>query len=1168
MSIKLRVRDTASRTLALTADRHTLIFRHVPSQEPASVQSSPRVTPRCIVDFSDQVDLSEFRLLRTSDFYGTLGLINIGADVFLCLITNAVRVASVRPGESVHRILSVDFFCLNTDVYDSNQSPSFDSDEPYYNELLHSASAEDPALEHPCQDLRRMLSGGTFYYSVDFDLTNRLQDRYSAESAFDTDRLDDSFLWNQYMIEPLLRFRERLAHHDRESLDASRMLTSAIRGFVATITMPPSVTRRENGAHLPSSLTLISRLSCRRAGTRFNSRGIDDDGNVANFVESETVFWLPSEQCFSYAQVRGSVPLFWEQAPGILPGQQKIQITRSTEATQPAFDRHFAGLEADYGSVSILNLLSESKPGEVDLVSRYKYHVQKSPLRQALKIGAASKRKLHELQFDFHAESRGGRMEAAGAVKRLVQHTAESFGYFLCGPSEQGRSQGKASRRITLVILQQKGVFRTNCLDCLDRTNLVQTILSQLALENFFQQREEVLNSGFWARHSSLWADSGDALSKIYAGTGAIKSSFTRHGKMSLAGALADARKSATRLYVNNFVDKGRQNTIDMLLGRLMDQAPVHLYDPVTDFVNSELGRRQDEYTESETIHMWVGTFNLNGKSIGASQSLKPWLRPKTASSLPKPEFVVAGFQEMVELSPQQIMSTDPARRLGWEEAVKKTLNQDMEEEYVLLRSGQLVGAALTIFVKASKLHKIKDVEGGEKKTGMSGMAGNKGAVAIRMDYSSTRLCFVTAHLAAGFANTEERNRDYRTISRGLLFQRNRSIQDHDAIIWAGDFNYRIGLGDELVRQLVASNDLETLYQNDQLNLQMVAGHAFSFYSEWRIQFPPTYKYEIGADMYTSSEKARIPAWCDRILCKGDGLKQLEYATAPLNFSDHRPVFALFSCKIRTVNEAAKEVLTQRLYARRRAEVGEAYFQADEGESDGELIGYDAITSSLPPASSDQRKWWLDGGQPARVDIKVPNEGDRPNSRRPNNPFTVTSQPDWMDNARPALPERRISERHDQKHIRHETKSTRSPHRPRGHYKASFSPQASNDSTTSDLQNGKHHASASHYETSSNVSRKPVPPTPKKPEALSSILAPHSILDDRPETESTRVSSEAAHGSDVGSGRRSVRALEHSTPVERFSNSHNTESRGIPNLLDDDPDMVHGPATSVLKPQK
>jgi hypothetical protein len=58
-------------------------------------------------------------------------------------------------------------------------------------------------------------------------------------------------------------------------------------------------------------------------------------------------------------------------------------------------------------------------------------------------------------------------------------------------------------------------------------------------------------------------------------------------------------------------------------------------------------------------------------------------------------------------------------------------------------------------------------------------MAGNKGAVAIRMDYVNTQICFVTAHLAAGFSNYDDRNRDYAVISEGLRFQRNRGIADH-----------------------------------------------------------------------------------------------------------------------------------------------------------------------------------------------------------------------------------------------------------------------------------------------------------------------------------------------------------------------------------------------------
>lgn len=164
-------------------------------------------------------------------------------------------------------------------------------------------------------------------------------------------------------------------------------------------------------------------------------------------------------------------------------------------------------------------------------------------------------------------------------------------------------------------------------------------------------------------------------------------------------------------------------------------------------------------------------------------EDLSAWLCPELHKSQQEPEIVAVGFQEIVELSPQQIMNSDPTRKQAWEKAVRKTLNKHAKaagrEKYVPLRSGQLVGAALCIFVKASVLQNIKNVEGSVKKTGMSGMAGNKGAVSIRMDYANTQICFVTAHLAAGFSNYEERNRDYTTIHHGLRFQRNRTIDDH-----------------------------------------------------------------------------------------------------------------------------------------------------------------------------------------------------------------------------------------------------------------------------------------------------------------------------------------------------------------------------------------------------
>lgn len=621
---------------------------------------------------------------------------------------------------------------------------------------------------------------------------------------------------------------------------------------------------------------------------------------------------------------------------------------------------------------------------------------------------------LRQTEFDFHAETKGaGGYEGARAIRPYLETSADGFAYFLSQEitEKAGKGSNEETMRRSVIVLQQEGVFRVNCLDCLDRTNLVQSLISQMALEAFLSHRSEMATSDFWMRHSSLWADNGDTLSKIYAGTGALKSSFTRHGKMSLAGAIADARKSATRLYVNNFADKGRQNTIDLLLGRLMGQAPVDLYDPVNDYVTAEVLRRAPEYTSTQPIRIWCGTFNLNGKSQGASEDLSPWLCSTFTSSRPNPEIMAVGFQEIVELSPQQIMSTDPARRITWENAVKSTLNsksrKGSSDDYVLLRSGQLVGAALLIFVKTSILHQIKNVEGAIKKTGMSGIAGNKGAVAIRFEYASTSLCFVTAHLAAGFANYEERNRDYKTISHGLRFQKNRSIEDHDSIIWFGDFNYRIGLSDDRARRLVHLGDLDTLYENDQLHIQMVAGMAFPYYSENRITFPPTYRFDIGTDNYDTSEKSRIPAWTDRILRRGTNLRQIDYNIAPLRFSDHRPVFATFECTITIVDEAVKAKLSKKLYEKRRAEVGTTHAAADGANDDlgsdtdeeADLMGYESIAPGLPPASSDRRKWWLDNDKPARSEIRPPEEGMVPNPKRAVNPFRseMTDEPDWVD---------------------------------------------------------------------------------------------------------------------------------------------------------------------------
>lgn len=58
----------------------------------------------------------------------------------------------------------------------------------------------------------------------------------------------------------------------------------AIQGFVGLFTVPLPAPPT-SGMPIISTICLISRLGHKRAGTRFNTRGIDDDGNTANFVE-------------------------------------------------------------------------------------------------------------------------------------------------------------------------------------------------------------------------------------------------------------------------------------------------------------------------------------------------------------------------------------------------------------------------------------------------------------------------------------------------------------------------------------------------------------------------------------------------------------------------------------------------------------------------------------------------------------------------------------------------------------------------------------------------------------------------------------------------------------------------------------------------------------------
>lgn len=201
-SSQLYIREYPHRSVAIVSSSHALIFRHSsstsvetlgngpsfpppPSSTRARGNGTENTAPKCIVEFTPlgKATLDDYRPLIPRPIFGTLGLISAEGDVFLSVVTRASRVATVRPSETVERIVSVEFFCLSSERWDNVGSlDDFDADSA---DQSGQAGYRDMSqrLVHPCMELRKLLSNGTFYYSTDFDVTNRLQDRYVLQKT-------------------------------------------------------------------------------------------------------------------------------------------------------------------------------------------------------------------------------------------------------------------------------------------------------------------------------------------------------------------------------------------------------------------------------------------------------------------------------------------------------------------------------------------------------------------------------------------------------------------------------------------------------------------------------------------------------------------------------------------------------------------------------------------------------------------------------------------------------------------------------------------------------------------------------------------------------------------------------------------------------------------------
>ncbi|KAL9128184.1 MAG: hypothetical protein Q9217_003084 [Psora testacea] len=418
---------------------------------------------------------------------------------------------------------------------------------------------------------RMLLTSRSFFFSYDLDITRRLGGVDPTSSELPLHKAADPlFFWNLRLLSPLLEgghtpfllpLMQGFVGQRAFSVDSRPESTAdAIAPYAGSSEETTKVAKgaAASSQHYPKFLiTLVSRRSIKRPGLRYLRRGIDDEGQTANFVETEQILskasWAPTETIYSFTQIRGSIPLFFSQSPYSFKPVPVLQ--HSTEVNQSAFKRHFKQITSRYGDIQIV-LLVDKAGGEKAIGEKYEAFVQ-----QFNEENGNSSRKIGFEWFDFHNVCRGMKFENVSLLMETLGGKLDKFGATI---ERNGRIEAK-----------QNGVARTNCMDCLDRTNVVQSAFGQRALE------QQLLLEGYevdfrtdqstqW--FNTLWADNGDAISKQYSSTAALKGDYTRTRQRNYRGAINDLGLTLSRYYNNVVNDYFSQAAIDYLLGNVTAQ--------------------------------------------------------------------------------------------------------------------------------------------------------------------------------------------------------------------------------------------------------------------------------------------------------------------------------------------------------------------------------------------------------------------------------------------------------------------------------------------------------------------------------------------------------------------------------------------------------------------
>lgn len=558
--------------------------------------------------------------------WGLLGFIKFTGPYYMLLITKKSTVAMIG-GHYVYQIDGTDLIPLTSPNFKMDQR---NTDESRFLGILNNL------------DLTT-----SFYYSYSYDITRTLQHNITRERtamingqprAIDDD-FNSMFVWNNHLLQPAAKVLNT-------PYDWCRPI---IHGYIDQAAV--SVYGRT--AHI----TIIARRSRYFAGARFLKRGANDLGYVANDVETEqivsealtTSFHAPGPKFFanpaytSYVQHRGSIPLHWTQDnTGVTP-KPPIELNL-VDPFYTAAALHFDNLFERYGApIYVLNLIKarERTPRESKLLAEYTRAIEY--LNQFL----PADRKIIHRAWDMSRAAKSRDQDVIGTLESIAEDVVMATGFFQNGDGH------------TSPIRVQNGVARTNCIDCLDRTNAAQFVIGKRALGHQLYALgilgDTSINYDTDAVNlfTHMYHDHGDTIAVQYGGSQLVNTMETYRKINQWTSHSRDMIESFKRYYNNSFLDGQRQEAYNLFLGNyIFAQGQPMLWDLATDYyLHHENPRTWLEKRKRDYINWYTPEF-LEPRVLapyppvkGAAIS-KPicayddyWLeyyRPSTLSSFPK----------------------------------------------------------------------------------------------------------------------------------------------------------------------------------------------------------------------------------------------------------------------------------------------------------------------------------------------------------------------------------------------------------------------------------------------------------------------------------------------------------------------------------------------------